>query len=103
LILGLVAERALSPAIEPVLGWFDLTESASGPITVALALAIGTSLQLVLGELVPKNIAISYPWMLSSSAMSATSASSRFEHSENSGTERSNSIFRFFRSCTPRS
>lgn len=62
LVLGLVAERALSPLIAPVLGWFDLSESASGPLTVALALAIGTSLQLVLGELVPKNVAISYPY-----------------------------------------
>ncbi len=62
LVLGLVAERALSPLIEPVLGWFGLSETASGPLTVVLALAIGTSLQLVLGELVPKNVAISYPY-----------------------------------------
>lgn len=62
LVLGLVAERALSPVIEPVLGWFNLSDSASGAITVVLALAIGTALQLVLGELVPKNIAISYPY-----------------------------------------
>ncbi len=62
LILGLVAERALSPLIEPILGWFGLSESAAGAITVALALAIGTALQLVLGELVPKNVAISYPY-----------------------------------------
>jgi magnesium and cobalt exporter, CNNM family len=62
LVLGLIAERALSPVIEPVLGWIGVSESATGPITVGAALAIGTSLQLVLGELVPKNIAISYPY-----------------------------------------
>lgn len=62
LILGLVAERALSPIIDPVLSWVGLPGSAGGPVTVALALAIGTSLQLVFGELVPKNIAISYPY-----------------------------------------
>ena len=62
LVLGLIAERALSPVIEPVLGWIGISETATGPITVGAALAIGTSLQLVLGELVPKNIAISYPY-----------------------------------------
>lgn len=62
LVLGLVAERALSPVIEPVLGWFNLSETAQAPVTVVLALAIGTALQLVLGELVPKNVAISYPY-----------------------------------------
>lgn len=62
LILGLVAERALSPVIEPVLDLFNVSPAAMGPLTVGLALAIGTSLQLVLGELVPKNVAISYPY-----------------------------------------
>ncbi len=62
IVLGLVAERALGPVIEPVLGWFGLSEDATGPVTVGVALAIGTSLQLVLGELVPKNIAISNPY-----------------------------------------
>jgi len=62
LILGLVAERALSPVIEPVLALFSVPADATVPLTVGLALAIGTSLQLVLGELVPKNIAITYPY-----------------------------------------
>lgn len=62
LILGLIAERALSPVVEPILELFGLSETAIGPVTVALALAIGTALQLVFGELVPKNVAISYPY-----------------------------------------
>jgi CBS domain containing-hemolysin-like protein len=45
-----------------VLGWFNLSETARAPVTVIIALAIGTALQLVLGELVPKNIAISHPY-----------------------------------------
>lgn len=57
-----MAERALSPVIEPVLNLFNVSDTAKGPLTVALALAIATALQLVLGELVPKNIAISYPY-----------------------------------------
>ncbi|HET9260318.1 MAG TPA: hemolysin family protein, partial [Acidimicrobiia bacterium] len=62
LVLGLIVEEAFSPLIEPVLGWFDVSTPASGAITAVVALAIGTSLQLVLGELVPKNIAISHPY-----------------------------------------
>lgn len=62
LVLGLVAERSLSPVIDPVLGWFNISESASGAVSVVLALALGTALQLVFGELVPKNVAISYPY-----------------------------------------
>lgn len=62
LVLGLVAERALGPLIEPLLSWLNISEGAITPATVGVALAIGTSLQLVLGELVPKNIAISYPY-----------------------------------------
>jgi CBS domain containing-hemolysin-like protein len=62
LVLGLVVEQAFSPLIDPVLSLFDLSERAAGALTVALALAIGTALQLVIGELVPKNVAISHPY-----------------------------------------
>lgn len=62
LVLGLVVERALAPTIEPVLEWLGLSPRSMGALTVAIALAIGTSLQLVLGELVPKNVAISHPY-----------------------------------------
>ena len=60
LILGLIAERALQPVISPVLDLIGIAESEA--VTVTVALALGTSLQLVLGELVPKNIAISHPY-----------------------------------------
>lgn len=62
LVLGLIVERALAPVIEPVLEWLGLSPSGIGPVTVAVALALGTSFQLVFGELVPKNVAISYPF-----------------------------------------
>jgi len=62
LVLGLIVERAFSPVIEPILGWFGLAPESTAPVTVGVALAIGTSLQLVLGELVPKNVAISFPY-----------------------------------------
>jgi CBS domain containing-hemolysin-like protein len=62
LALGLIVEQALSPVIEPLLGLINVSATAMGPVTVGVALAIGTSLQLVLGELVPKNVAISSPY-----------------------------------------
>ena len=52
LILGFVAEPAIAELIEPL---FNLSRGAS----IVIALAIATILQMVLGELVPKTIAIS--------------------------------------------
>lgn len=61
LVLGLVAEQALGPVVEPLISWLPFSEAAIPGVTVAVALAFGTSMQLVFGELVPKNIAITYP------------------------------------------
>lgn len=61
LILGLVAEQALGPIVEPVLEWARISEDLVPALTIGLALAMGTALQLVFGELVPKNLAITYP------------------------------------------
>jgi CBS domain containing-hemolysin-like protein len=62
LILGLLIERALGPIIEPALRWLPFSEELTLTLTVVFALALGTSLQLVFGELVPKNLAITYPY-----------------------------------------
>jgi len=62
LVLGLVIETTLGPIVAPVLEWLPVSEDALPALTVALALAFGTSLQLVFGELVPKNLAITYPY-----------------------------------------
>lgn len=62
LVLGLVAERTLGPVVDPILGWAGLSSDLTPAFTIGLALAIGTSLQLVFGELVPKNLAITYPF-----------------------------------------
>ena len=56
-----MAERALSPLITPALEGLGVT-SGGEALTVGIALALGTALQLVFGELVPKNVAISYPY-----------------------------------------
>jgi CBS domain containing-hemolysin-like protein len=62
LVLGLVAERTLGAMVRPALVAVDLPPDLLAPFTVGLALAVGTSLQLVFGELVPKNLAITYPY-----------------------------------------
>lgn len=62
LVLGLVAERTLGAVIEPALVGLGLSADALPAVTIGLALALGTSLQLVFGELVPKNLAITHPF-----------------------------------------
>ncbi len=62
LVLGVVAEAALSPLVVPVLDWLPISETAIPAITVVVALSIATAAQLVFGELVPKNLAITYPY-----------------------------------------
>ena len=62
LVLGLVAGQTLGAVVEPVLEWMGISADLLPALTIALALALGTSLQLVFGELVPKNLAITYPY-----------------------------------------
>jgi len=62
LVLGIVAESALGPLVTPVLDWLPISETAIPAITVVVALSIATAAQLVFGELVPKNLAITYPY-----------------------------------------
>jgi CBS domain containing-hemolysin-like protein len=61
LVLGLVAEATLGPVVEPVLEAVGLSESLLPGFTVALALVVGTAAQLVIGELIPKSLAITFP------------------------------------------
>ena len=60
LVLGFVAEptvgRLIEPALEPLLG-----EGSAGGVSIALALAIATVAQMVIGELIPKNLAVAKP------------------------------------------
>lgn len=62
LVLGLIVEDALGPVVEPVLTALGLGEETLPLVTIAIALGIGTALQLVFGELVPKNLAITHPY-----------------------------------------
>lgn len=66
LVLGFVAEptvaRVLAPALEPLAG-----EARVDAVAVALALGLVTLAQMVLGELVPKTVAIARPLPTSTS------------------------------------
>ncbi|MFD0206015.1 MULTISPECIES: hemolysin family protein [Saccharothrix] len=61
LITGYIAEPAIAELISPALTGVGVPASAAGPIALTLALALATSLSMVFGELVPKNLAIAKP------------------------------------------
>ena len=61
LITGYIAEPAIAQLISPALTGVGVPASAAGPIALTLALALATSLSMVFGELVPKNLAIAKP------------------------------------------
>ena len=59
--LGAVTEPAVARIISPLLHWLSVPEAHIHPIAFAVALAISTSLHVVVGEVAPKNWAIFYP------------------------------------------
>lgn len=62
LILGAYSQAAITPAVAPVVGaWFGLTDLAALSTAALLVLIALTAAQLVLGELIPKTLALQYP------------------------------------------
>ncbi|WP_109524512.1 MULTISPECIES: hemolysin family protein [Nocardia] len=61
LITGYIAEPVLAELLSPLLGATGMSEGARNGISLALALVLATSLSMIYGELVPKNIAIAKP------------------------------------------
>lgn len=61
LITGYLAEPVLAQILDPLLRHLPISPGATSAITLALALIIATSLSMVLGELIPKNLAITKP------------------------------------------
>jgi magnesium and cobalt exporter, CNNM family len=61
LALGAIAEPALAHVLEPVFDAVNVPESLLHPVSFAVALAIVVYLHVVLGEMVPKNIALAGP------------------------------------------
>ncbi len=61
LLVGYVAEPFLGEGFADLLGLTGLPEGATAAISIVLALLIATVVQMVLGELAPKNFAIARP------------------------------------------
>ncbi len=59
--LGAVAEPAIAHGLEVPLATLGLPEAAAHPVAFVLALALVVYLHVVLGEMVPKNLAVAGP------------------------------------------
>jgi CBS domain containing-hemolysin-like protein len=61
LLTGFVAEPALSRMLSPWLQGFELTPESLRVVSIVLAMTIATIFSFLIGELVPKNMALSAP------------------------------------------
>src|SRR6478672_8062837 len=61
LAIGFLAEPAISELIYPVIESIGLPADVVRPVAIGGGLAIGSTLAMIFGELVPKNIAIALP------------------------------------------
>ena len=61
LVLGFVAEPTIAVVIDPLIAAVGVPESSSLGISITIALIIATAVQMVAGELIPKNLAIARP------------------------------------------
>ncbi|MFF3906022.1 hemolysin family protein [Streptomyces sp. NPDC001848] len=61
LVLGVVAEPAIEHLLEPVFHAAGVPQSAGRVVSFVIALTLATYLHMLLGEMVPKNIALAEP------------------------------------------
>ncbi|GAB2978480.1 hemolysin family protein [Nocardioides montaniterrae] len=61
LAIGFLAQPAIADIIDGPLGATGLPAGAVGPVSVAVALTLSTVFTMLIGELVPKNIALALP------------------------------------------
>ncbi|MER6631661.1 hemolysin family protein [Streptomyces sp. NPDC000987] len=61
LVLGVVAEPAIAHLLEPVFHASGVPAGAGHAVSFVIALALATYLHMLLGEMVPKNIALAEP------------------------------------------
>ncbi|MEU0131848.1 hemolysin family protein [Streptomyces sp. NPDC006289] len=74
LVVGFLAEPSVSALIRPVLEGIGLSGGAVPVISVVLAFVVATVVQMVLGELAPKNLALAVPERLAKSLSASTLA-----------------------------
>jgi CBS domain containing-hemolysin-like protein len=72
LLVGYVAEPLLGAGLASALGFTGLSSAALLSISVAVALVFATVVQMVLGELFPKNLAIANPIALAKALSGST-------------------------------
>ncbi|WP_411757715.1 hemolysin family protein [Streptomyces venezuelae] len=72
LVVGFLAEPSVSALLKPALEGTGLSAGAVSAISVVLAFVVATVLQMVLGELAPKNLALAVPERLAKSLASST-------------------------------
>ncbi|AWW38431.1 hemolysin family protein [Streptomyces cadmiisoli] len=74
LVVGFIAEPSVSALLEPALTGIGIPAGAVTGISVVLAFVLATVVQMVLGELAPKNLAIAVPERLAKSLAASTLA-----------------------------
>lgn len=62
LLVGFVAEPSLAHLFAPPLDAAGLSPGVAHGFAVAVAMILATTVQMILGELVPQNLAITHPW-----------------------------------------
>ncbi|WP_432085756.1 hemolysin family protein [Streptomyces sp. bgisy095] len=72
LVVGFLAEPSVSALLRPLLEGTGLSGGAVSAISVVLAFVLATVLQMVLGELAPKNLALAVPERLAKSLAPST-------------------------------
>ncbi|GAA5207545.1 hemolysin family protein [Streptomyces thinghirensis] len=74
LVVGFIAEPSVSALLRPGLSGLGIPDGAVTGISVVLAFVLATVVQMVLGELAPKNLAIAVPERLAKSLAASTLA-----------------------------
>ncbi|GAA2929728.1 hemolysin family protein [Kitasatospora cinereorecta] len=74
LVVGFLAEPSVSALLRPALTGTGLSDGAVSAVSVTLAFVMATVVQMVLGELGPKNLALAVPERLAKSLSASTLA-----------------------------
>ncbi|NUV82573.1 hemolysin family protein [Streptomyces sp. CAI-155] len=72
LVVGFLAEPSVSALLRPALDGVGLPDGAVSAVSVILSFVLATVIQMVLGELAPKNLALAVPERLAKSLATST-------------------------------
>ncbi|MEV8313966.1 hemolysin family protein [Streptomyces sp. NPDC059900] len=72
LVVGFLAEPSVSGLLKPALDGTGLSDGVVSALSVVLGFVVATVLQMVLGELAPKNLALAVPERLAKSLAAST-------------------------------